>query len=61
MLEGIIGKKIGMTQTFGDNGNVFPVTIITASCHYYNSWSLYNHPEKNDGEGWICSRSSWLP
>ncbi len=30
MLEGIIGKKIGMTQTFGDKGNVFPVTIITA-------------------------------
>jgi large subunit ribosomal protein L3 len=30
MLEGIIGKKVGMTQTFGDNGNVFPVTIITA-------------------------------
>ncbi len=30
MLEGIIGKKVGMTQTFGDKGNVFPVTIITA-------------------------------
>jgi len=30
MLEGIIGKKVGMTQTFGDNGNVFPVTIINA-------------------------------
>lgn len=30
MLEGIIGKKVGMTQTFGDNGNVVPVTIITA-------------------------------
>lgn len=30
MFEGIIGKKVGMTQTFGDNGNVFPVTIITA-------------------------------
>lgn len=30
MLEGIIGKKVGMTQTFDDNGTVSPVTIITA-------------------------------
>jgi len=30
MLEGIIGKKVGMTQTFGDRGNVVHVTIITA-------------------------------
>lgn len=30
MLEGIIGKKIGMTQTFDDKGIVSPVTIITA-------------------------------
>ena len=30
MLEGLIGKKVGMTQTFDDKGNVLPVTIITA-------------------------------
>ncbi len=30
MLEGIIGKKVGMTQTFDDKGTVLPVTIITA-------------------------------
>lgn len=30
MLEGIIGKKVGMTQTFDDKGTVSPVTIITA-------------------------------
>lgn len=30
MLEGIIGKKIGMTQTFDEKGTVSPVTIITA-------------------------------
>jgi len=30
MLEGIIGKKVGMTQMFDDNGTVSPVTIITA-------------------------------
>lgn len=30
MLEGLIGKKIGMTQIFDDNGNVIPATVITA-------------------------------
>ncbi len=30
MVEGIIGKKIGMTQTFDEKGNVAPVTIIKA-------------------------------
>ena len=28
MVEGLIGKKIGMTQQFDENGNVIPVTII---------------------------------
>jgi len=28
MLEGLIGKKIGMTQQFDDLGNALPVTII---------------------------------
>jgi len=30
MVEGLIGKKIGMTQTFNDKGNVIPVTVIEA-------------------------------
>lgn len=30
MQKGIIGKKIGMTQLFDDNGNVVPVTVIEA-------------------------------
>jgi large subunit ribosomal protein L3 len=30
MVEGIIGKKIGMTQTFDETGNVIPVTVILA-------------------------------
>ncbi len=30
MVEGIIGKKIGMTQTFDEQGNVIPVTVIQA-------------------------------
>jgi large subunit ribosomal protein L3 len=28
MLEGLIGKKIGMTQTFDEEGNVAPITVI---------------------------------
>lgn len=30
MQKGIIGRKIGMTQLFDDNGNVVPVTVIEA-------------------------------
>ena len=30
MKKGIIGKKIGMTQIFDENGNVIPVTLIEA-------------------------------
>lgn len=29
-MKGIIGKKVGMTQIFDDNGNVIPVTVIEA-------------------------------
>src|SRR5205085_1671515 len=27
---GLIGKKVGMTQLFGDRGDILPVTIIEA-------------------------------
>ena len=30
MLHGLIGKKVGMTQLFDEEGNVFPVTVIQA-------------------------------
>ena len=30
MVEGLIGKKIGMSQQFDDAGNVIPVTILKA-------------------------------
>lgn len=30
MVEGLIGMKIGMTQTFDETGNVIPVTAIKA-------------------------------
>ena len=30
MKKGIIGKKLGMTQIFAENGQVIPVTVIEA-------------------------------
>jgi large subunit ribosomal protein L3 len=30
MIEGLIGKKVGMTQIFEDNGTVLPVTVLQA-------------------------------
>jgi len=30
MRKGIIGRKLGMTQIFGEDGNVIPVTVIEA-------------------------------
>lgn len=30
MVEGLIGRKIGMSQVFADDGTVFPVTVIQA-------------------------------
>lgn len=30
MVEGIIGRKVGMTQVFDEDGNVIPVTVIKA-------------------------------
>ncbi len=34
MLKGLIGKKIGMTQIFDDNGVAIPVTVIEAGPCY---------------------------
>ncbi len=34
LMKGIIGKKVGMTQVFDDNGNAVPVTVIQAGPCY---------------------------
>lgn len=31
MTKGILGRKIGMTQVFGENGELIPVTVVEAS------------------------------
>ena len=33
-MAGLIGKKIGMTQVFDDDGRAFPVTVIKAGPNY---------------------------
>jgi large subunit ribosomal protein L3 len=43
MLKGLIGKKIGMTQIFDENGTVVPVTLIEAGPCYVTQVRL---PEK---------------
>ncbi len=34
MISGLIGRKIGMTQIFDEEGNVFPVTVVEAGPCY---------------------------
>ena len=31
MTKGILGRKIGMTQVFAENGDLIPVTVISAT------------------------------
>jgi large subunit ribosomal protein L3 len=43
MLKGLIGKKIGMTQIFDDQGVAYPVTLIEAGPCYVTQIRM---PEK---------------
>lgn len=45
MVKGIIGKKIGMTQVFEDDGSVVPVTVIQAG----PCWVTQIKTEDTDG------------
>ena len=29
-MEGMLGRKVGMTQVFADDGNAIPVTVVAA-------------------------------
>jgi large subunit ribosomal protein L3 len=57
--EGLIGRKVGMTQVFGDDGNHIPVTVIqagpctvlgirTRESHGYDALQLGFEPKKKN-------------
>ncbi len=60
-MEKIIGKKLNMTQIFGDNGIVTPVTII--SCESEVSTDLENKDVvvvgKSKGKGFTGVMKKW--
>ena len=31
MTKGILGRKVGMTQVFAENGDLIPVTVVEAA------------------------------
>lgn len=33
MTKGILGRKIGMTQVFAENGDLIPVTVVEAAAN----------------------------
>src|SRR5262245_63987539 len=57
--EGLIGRKVGMTQVFGEDGNHVPVTVIqagpctvvgirTQATHGYDALQLGFEPKKKN-------------
>ena len=45
MKKAIVGKKIGMTQVFTDDGRLVPVTVVEAGPRH-RSGPLRRRPEK---------------
>ena len=45
MLGGLIGRKVGMTQLFSDDGDVIPVTAIAAG----PCWIVQKKTPERDG------------
>lgn len=45
MTKGILGRKIGMTQLFTENGELIPVTVVQAEPNIV----LQKRTEENDG------------
>jgi large subunit ribosomal protein L3 len=59
MKEGLIGRKVGMTQVFGDDGNMIPVTVVqlgpctvvevrSKATHGYDALQLGFEPKKKN-------------
>ena len=57
MLKGLIGKKIGMTQIFDENGAAIPVTVIEAGPCYVTQ---VRTPETMDTPpcSWVSMKSN---
>lgn len=45
MVKGILGRKIGMTQFFNDNGQLLPITVVEATPNVV----IQNRTIENDG------------
>ena len=45
MIQGLLGKKLGMTQVFSDEGNVVPVTVVEAG----PCWVVQKKTKGKDG------------
>jgi len=59
MKEGLIGRKVGMTQVFGEDGNLIPVTVVrlgpctvvgirTKATHGYDALQLGFEPRRKN-------------
>ena len=59
MKEGLIGRKVGMTQVFGDDGNMIPVTVVqlgpctvvevrSKATHGYDALQIGFEPKKKN-------------
>ncbi len=57
MIQGIIGKKLGMTQVFTDEGRVIPVTVVQAGpCLVVQKKIKENNPWKKIQLGLVDER-----
>jgi len=57
MVEGLIGKKLGMTQIFDDQGNSIPVTVIQAGpCVVVEKKTLEKHGYASVQLGFVETR-----
>ena len=59
MKKGIIGKKLGMTQIFAENGAAIPVTVPVRASLYRRKHRLqtatvqYSSVMKTSGKSWL--------
>lgn len=51
MFKGLLGKKIGMTQIFDENGIAIPITVIEAG-------PCYVTPDSHARTRWVFRRTA---